>query len=361
MDYSDIIRYRLHNEHLVDNKISKPEEAVELLGAVQAQDFPAAKWAIGQRVDSLTDPDIQEASDKGRILRTHMMRPTWHFVSPKDIAWIQKLTSPRVRAILANYNRKMGLSDSTIREGKGIIGKALRGNNHLTRKEMAYELKKSGITASGQKLAHILMDAELDALICNGMMKGKQQTYALVEERAPKAKTMAREKALSELTTRFFTSHGPALLKDFSWWSGLTMKDVRMGVELAGPHLTSEVIDQKTYWFSRTLKKTVHKKLKEPFFHLLPNYDEYLIAYKDHTGLLDKKIGAYSAAVYSILSRHIICMNGKVIGGWKGMVKKNEMIIKTKIPIKLSSDQRDALKNATEKYSRFLGMKVRIL
>ena len=353
----DIARRRLHNERLIGASFEKAEDVVRWLGAVQAQDYAGAKWGIGQRVKNCLDADVEEAYASGKILRTHIMRPTWHFVMPADIRWMLELTAPRVNGAMASYNRKLELDDATFKRSNAAFERALEGDRHLSRKELAGVLEGAGITASGQRLGHIVMRAELDALICSGSLRGKQHTYALLEERAPQAKPLTREKALAVLTRRYFTSHGPALVRDFAWWSGLTMADAKAGIELAKPDLLREVISEKTYWFAPS---TAPAKIKDPTIHLLPNYDEYLIAYRDHSASLTTPPSMGSAALYDMLARHIVVLNGRVIGGWRSTIRKNEVSIETKLLTPLTGVQADGLRAAAGRYSRFLSMPVTV-
>lgn len=353
----EIARLRLYNERLIGSPFEKPEDVVEWLGAVQAQDYAGAKWGIGQRVKNCHDADVDEAYAMGKILRTHVMRPTWHFVMPADIRWMLELTAPRVNAAMAPYNRKLELDDSIFKRCTAAFVKALEGGKHLTRKELAEVLQESGIIAIGQRLGHIAMRAELDAVICSGGLRGKQHTYVLLEDRAPQAKSLSREDALAELTRRYFTSHGPALVRDFAWWSGLTMADAKAGIELARSGLLREVIGDKTYWFAPSKTPT---KVKDPTIHLLPNYDEYLIAYRDHSASLIAPTNMDSAALYDMLARHIVVLNGRVVGGWRGTNKKNEVHIETKLLTPLTGAQAEGVHTAAERYSRFLGLPVTV-
>jgi len=353
----DIARRRLHNERLIAAPFKKPEDVVQWLCAVQAQDYPGAKWGIGQRVKDCVDADVERAYVSGTILRTHVMRPTWHFVMPADIRWLLELTAPRVKAAMATYDRKLELDEALYGRSNAAIALALRGGTHLTRTEVSQVLAGAGIAATGQRLGHIVMRAELDAVICSGAMRGKQHTHALLEERAPEAKTLKRDEALAELARRYFTSHGPALVQDFAWWSGLTVAEAKAGVEMTKVHLLHEVVGDKTYWFAPSGPVT---RVKDPTIHLLPNYDEFLIAYRDHSASLDESLPSGSAAMYDMLSRHIIVLNGKVIGGWRNTFKKNGVTIETKLITPLTEGQREALHAAAEHYERFLGMSVTV-
>jgi len=216
--------------------------------------------------------------------------------------------------------------------------------------------KNVGINASGLRLAYLIMRAELDAVICGGAMRGKQSTYALLEEIVPKTKMLDHDAALAEPTKRYFTSHGPAQIKNFTWWSGLTATEAKVGIEINS--LEHETIDDKTYWYPPV--QPTRKKLKAPLVHLLPNYDEYLIAYKDHSHIFDAILLRENPSTDTLMA-HIMILNGQVIGGWRRTVQKNEIMIKTNLLFRLDKTEQSALKLAAEHYSQFMGMPVALL
>ena len=245
----NITATRLLNYHLTGDKFHNPEEAVGYLAAVQAQDYFAASWSLGQRIHDATEDTINQAFDNGLILRTHIMRPTWHFVLPEDITWIQELTSPQVKKLMGHYNKKLELTDDVFAKTNKTIISALKMGDY-TRQELKTKLSESGIQTDVQRLAHIVMWAELDGLVTSGPRIGKQFTYTLLSKRLNKPKTLDKEEALAELALRYFKSHGPAQLKDFSWWSGLLMNDAETGLNFVRPKLKSKIIAGKTYWFT---------------------------------------------------------------------------------------------------------------
>ena len=351
-----IAHQRLHNQRLTGTPFEKPEDVVQWLTAVQAQDYAGAKWAIAQRTKATSDAELDQLFNDGTILRTHVLRPTWHFVMPADIRWMLKLTAPRVNAVSAYYYRKLELDDAVFRRSRTVLAKALRGGKQLTRTELAQAFKGAGITASGLRLAYLIIRAELDAVICSGALRGKQFTYALLDDRVPETKTLEHDEALAELAKRYFTSHGPALVRDYTWWSGLTVADAKAGIEMAGSHLTHETADGKTYWFAAhatTAKKTT------PIVHLLPNYDEYLIAYKDHSRSFDASLVKETRPEREeVLMAHIVVLNGQVIGGWRRTIGKDEVAIKTNLLVKLSGVEQAALRTAAGRYGLFLGKSV---
>ncbi len=247
----DLLARRLKNQRLSQTSFRKPEDVVAWLGAVQAQEYPGARWALGLRAKGLTDAAVERAFDDGRILRTHVMRPTWHFVTPADIRWLLALTSPRVHAASAYIYRQTGLDPAGLKRSRVIFERALRDRVHLTRAELGAALARGGLVAAGLRLASFVMHAELEGVICSGPRRGKQFTYALLDERAPGARTLDRDQSLAEIVRRFFTSHGPATVRDFVWWSGLTVRDAQAGIEMVKPPLARHVNGERSVLFRR--------------------------------------------------------------------------------------------------------------
>ena len=350
MSSFDIVQQRLHNQHLIGAPFARPNEVVQWFGAMQAQEYPGATWGIAQRMDGLTQTAIDQAFADGAILRTHAMRPTWHFVTPADIRWLLKLTSPRVHALNATYYRKLELDDAVLARSAIVLTNALQGGKHLTRNELAAALEQAGIIRSTDerlRLTYLVMHAELEGLICSGAMRGKQHTYALLDERVPETRTLERDEALAELTRRFFTSHGPATIKDFAWWSGLSTSDVQAGLEMSRSQLETTVVSGKTYWFAASMPRTPPAA---PIAHLLPAYDEYTIAYKDHTAILDPDYRELVVVAFGI----VIVIDGRIVGAWKRVVE-NDRVLLTLDPFRALTEAEDqAVAQAVQRYSRFL-------
>jgi hypothetical protein len=349
----DILCRRLHNQRLSRVQFERVEEAVGWFGAVQAQDYGGAKWALAQRTGTATDVQLDSLFAEGVILRTHVMRPTWHFVLPHDIRWLLQLTAPRVNAASAYYYRKVELDDSVFWRSNHAQARALEGGKQLTRTELARVLERAGIQASGIRLAYLMMRAELDAVVCSGARRGKQFTYALLDERAPAAAVLDRDEALAELARRYFTSHGPALLQDYVWWSGLTVADARAGIEMAASHLVDEVMDGRRYWSARFASVGEDRS---PIVHLLPNYDEYLIAYKEHSPAFDPSLFTDASAVDRVLAGHILVVAGRVMGGWRRLIEKGRVTVEVEPLAPLGAAQEEALHVEVERYSGFIGM-----
>src|SRR6266568_4047343 len=312
MTHVDIAQQRLYNQLITRQTFEKAGDVVRWLCAVQAQDYAAAKWALGLRMQNSTDEIIEQAFAVGAILRTHVMRPTWHFVSPADIRWLLALTAPRVNAGNASWYRRLELDDALFIRSNAVLAKALQGGKQLTRAELVSVLQRAGIATDDLlRFTYIMIRAELDGIICSGARSGKQFTYALLDERAPQARTLDRDDALAEFARRYFTSRGPATLQDFVWWSGLTVADARTGLEMVTSQLLYEVIDGQTYWFTSS---TLPANDLSQTVYLLPNYDEYIVGYTDRSAVFDASHTQKLDTRGNVLFQHTIVLNGRIVG-----------------------------------------------
>jgi hypothetical protein len=351
MTAPEIIKLRLVNQQIAATKFVDPQQLVTWMAAIQSQDYGMAKWAIGLRLQNLDDASVEKAFNEGKILRTHVLRPTWHFVTPQDIRWMLELTAPRILPFLAYYDRILSLEKKVLKKCNDVLAKALQGGKQLTRDEVNTALQKTKIDVSELRFIHILQHAELDRVICSGARKGKQFTYALFDERVPLAKPMQKEEALAELTRCFFTSRGPATIYDFAWWSGLSVTDAKKGIEIVKGKFKKEVIDGKEYYFKDPgiLKKEITKDT-----YLLPNYDEYVVSYKDRTEAIDKKHLAIVAKERNAVFTNSILVNGMIEGTWKRAIKNNSVVIKTKMFSKPNRKIQRGIVRAAKNYCQFL-------
>ena len=353
----DIPRFRLHNQFLSQTEFTEPGAVVAALGAVQSQDYAGGKWALAQRLkNATTDAAIDKAFNDGKILRTHILRPTWHFVAPEDIRWMLALSAPRVHTANGFMYRQQGLDGTIIKKSYNVLEEALQGGNSLTRSELGSAFEKAGIKAAeGIRLGYFIMSAELDAIICSGPRRGRQFTYALLEERAPKVRAWKREEALAELTRRYFATRGPATWHDFTWWSGLTMAEAKKGIEAVKSQFISEEIDGKTYWFDSSISPV---KEKSPTAHLLPNYDEYFIGFKDRSAIAEVVQQAGFEGDEPSFLANVIILDGHLIGGWRRTIKKNAVLIEFMPVTQLTKAQENAVHKAASQYGEFLQLPV---
>lgn len=352
----NLAQQRLQTQGLVRSRFQNTSEVVAWLGAMQAQDYPGAKWAIGLRMPPATDAALDEAYNAGTILRTHVLRPTWHFVVPADIRWMLALTASRIHALNAYSYRKFELDEATLARCHKMMIKELEGGKALTRVEIMAALETIGIVASELRASYIMMHAEVEGLICSGPRKGKQFTYALLEERVPPAKSLSHEEALAELTRRYFTGHGPATIQDFVWWSGLTVADAKSGLDSVKSELVHETLDDRTFWWSPETP-TMDVQKAPPTVYLLPNYDELLLSYQEGSRIAgtDDYIQAIDRG--DVLS-HTLMIDERIAGTWKRTIQKGRADLVAKPFHALSNDEQQAFAAAAEQYGAFLGAKV---
>lgn len=323
MNFKQIANLRLINQHIAGTKLKAPKEIVSWMGAIQAQDYPMAKWAVGVRLPGSTDKQIEAAFNKGEFLRTHVLRPTWHFVSSDDIYWMIQLTAPHIKNSLRTRRKFLEIDETIIRKSSKILEKALLNGEQLARDELFIRFGNEKIETAGQRGVHLLMEAELNGLICSGRIKNKQRTYALFDERVSRKKSLSREEALTKLAAKYFSSHGPATMQDFVWWSGLPVRDARKSIEMIKHDFYSEKMGSKIYWFKYSAESPVKYKNET---YLLPAYDEYLISYKDRSSALEFQDHKKTVSSNGIFRPSII-VRGKVAGIWKKIMKGEKIII----------------------------------
>lgn len=318
---------------------------------MQSQDFEAAKWALALRMQSATNAAVEEAFNSGTILRTHLMRPTWHFVAHDDIRWLLALTAPRVNLRCGPNYRKLELDDAEFKRSRKVLEKVLRNGKHATRSELRKRLNESGVAADDTiRLAHILIRAELDGVVCSGPRIGKQFTYALFEERVSAAKKIERDEAVAKLTRCYFRSHGPATMQDFVWWSGLSVADAKHGLEIIERQLEEVSVEERVYWKFQS-NGTPRKPLNAA--HFLPVYDEFFVAYKDRQVVFDSQDGKPALTSWDLLGPTVI-VNGMAAGTWKRTSDKKS--IEVKFTRALKKTEQAAVTQAANRYAEFAGL-----
>ena len=354
MTHQEISHYRLVSQKLYKTSQASPQEIVHHLGAMQAQDYAMAKWAIGSRCEA-SEKEIEEAIDAAKIIRTHILRPTWHFVSADDIYWMLDISGPQVQKMTISAAKKYGFDVKKLDQTNSKIEKLLSGNNHLTRDEIMTELGIRKSSSQDFLSAAIMMHAELEGLVCNGKMKGKQITYALLEDRVEKPKDkLTKEEGLAKLANRYFESHGPATLLDFSWWSGFSPTICKQAINAIELQMSSVDIDNQRYWFKKNL-------LNEDDFresvHFLPAFDEILISYKTREAsiLLEHQSKAFTN---NGIFKPIILKNGKVIGTWKRIIKKDHAKIETDFFNETEMSKKEILFKGIQSFEKYLETKI---
>jgi Winged helix DNA-binding domain len=348
----EVARWRMRNSGLVGSSFETPDEVVRWHGAMQAQDYGPAKWSIGQRATNLVDEDVERALAAGSIVRTHVLRPTWHFVAPDDVRWMLALTAPRVHQHNGPRYRELELDKKTLARCEAVIASALEGGNHLTRDAIGSVLDGAGIDRSGQRLPYILMHCELEAVIGSGGRTGKQQTYALLDERVSEDGRFDRDQALAELARRYLTSHGPATIQDLRWWSGLTVADIKKALHMLGSVVENETVEGFTFW---SMGADSGRAPSARGVHLLQTYDELVVGYAASRYFGDPRAADLRAA-WRDRSRPngVVLLNGRLAGHWRRRVDRDSIAVEVLAFEHPGATEAWALKAAAERLGRFL-------
>ncbi|HSX28261.1 MAG TPA: winged helix DNA-binding domain-containing protein [Candidatus Saccharimonadales bacterium] len=346
-----IDQIRLITQQISASRFRTPGELVAHMGAMQAQDFLGAKWAVGLRVPGSTDRDIIQALNDRSIVRTWPMRGTLHFVASQDVRWMLALLTPRIIARAKGRHEQLDLDSRALAKGHELLAAMLQGGKQLTRQEIMSTLEAAGFATANQRGYHLLWHAAQTALICLGAPRGTQQTFTLLDEWVPQQKELQRDEALAELTRRYFTSHGPATLQDFVWWSGLLVSEARAGLEAAKTHLVSEDINGKTYWLPRHIPKITPRSSS---VHLLPPFDEYLLGYTDRSAVLQAAHATHINPGANGMFKPIIVVDGQVIGTWKRTITKRGVTVAFSPFSPVAAAISLALEAAAERYATFL-------
>lgn len=351
---------RLEAQRLAGEPLRTAGDVVRHLVAVQSQDYPGAKWALAQRMAMTTEAELDVAFDAGSFFRIHVLRPTWHFVAPEDLRWLTALTGPRVHQASAFQYRLLEIDDALARRAADVFERVLSGGRAMTREELGVELRAAGFDATGQRLVYLVSRAEVDAILCSGPRRDGRQTFALVDERMPPTPERTRDEALAELAGRYVAGHGPAQDIDLAWWSGLTLRDARRGLEAASPALDREVIEGRTFWVAATsFDGPRSRPAAGPAVHLLPNYDELLVAFRDRSDGLDPALPAPARVAEEILN-HVIVRDGLMVGRWRRPLASGAAGLRLDPLVELDSEERGLLAAAVERYAAFVGRAVEV-
>lgn len=348
MKKSDISLARLKSHHLTTTTPASAINIVEWLGGMQAQEYEQAKWAIGSRIPGSTLEDIEHAIAKKSIVRTWLFRGTLHFACAKDVHWMLQLVAPALASKLKSRHAELGLKESQFDGFYSILEQNLKHDRELSRTELTEAFRQKGIDARGPLLYHILLKAALDQLICCGK---KNDTFRLLEK---SKKVVRREYSLKELAKRYFSSHGPATVADFSTWAGITLTDARNALEANSRILEKFEFEKKIYWYKESKNKTEPRRCI-----LLAGFDEYYLGYKD------KNISAQGMHTQHIVHKNgifnpVVLIDGQVSGTWKRTFTKDAVTVEVNSFKPLHKSQKALVTAAAEEFSRFTGRRLQI-
>jgi hypothetical protein len=355
MSPADIVKLRLHAQRISTTTFTRPSEVVACLGAVQAQDYLGALWAVGLRLTQPREKDIERALDDRSIVRTWPMRGTLHFVAAADARWMVELLGPKVVGRAAGRFRALGLDDATMARARRVLVKRLEGGRPLARTAVYDVLERAKIAVAGQRGIHILWRFAHESLLCFGPREGKQQTFVLLDDWLPRAKSLPREEALAELACRYFTGHGPATAADFAWWSGLNLSDARHAVHLAEQQLDEETVSGQSLWFARRAAPLPAPRSRA---YLLPAFDEFVVAYADRSAAIERAHMIRVNAGGGILNPTIV-VDGRIVGTWKRRFARGEVVFSPALFKTLSKPKMQAVARELRRYAAFLGVGAR--
>lgn len=355
MTLQSIGQFRLASQRIIASDCRTPVALVTALGAVQAQDYAGALWAIGLRLPAASEVMIEQSIAERSVLRTWPMRGTLHFIPAADARWMLELLTPRIIAGSAGRCRQLELDAKIFTRSRKLFVRALQRNRQLTRDEMMELLTREGISVDGQRGYHILWRLAQEGVICLAARDGKQHTFALFEEWVSHSNSLDREAALAELARRYFNGHGPATLADFAWWSGLKVSDAKAGLESIASTLSRQEIEGTVYWMPRELPDRPNSS---PAAHLLPSFDEYLLGYTDRSAVLPSRWAKKITPVGNGRFSPIVVINGRVAGTWGRTLKKKSIVITIDYFQDVSRAEKQAVANAAEDYAAFSGLPV---
>ncbi|GAA3512260.1 winged helix DNA-binding domain-containing protein [Aeromicrobium panaciterrae] len=334
---------RLHAQGLDAPRFDTAVDVVRHLGCVQSQLHDMGLWAVARRTYGLTKADLDAAFARGDFLRTHVLRPTWHFVDPSDLHWLLAVTAPRISKILMSGLNTIGLSRDQLGRGAEVIVDALADGVARTRAELGEALAGAGLAHAGQHLAHTVMHAEIEALIVNGPMRGKQHTYVLLDSVVTPPPAQPRDELLALIARRYARGHGPVRDKDLAWWTSLTLTESRRAIELG--ELRPIDIGGETYWSPDAPVESA-----PPVATLLSNFDEY-ISYARDTEDYTLFSGAPEAMMRSM---GLLLVGGRLAGTWTRTIKSKTVDIVVDSSPRVTPPIRRALEAEAAAFGQFV-------
>lgn len=344
---------RLYNQHISGGRLETPEQVIKQLGCMQAQDYHQAVWAVGLRTLAGTLADVEQSIEHGKLILTWPIRGTIHFVSPEDVRWMLKLSVSRTQTQDKRRMEQLELNQEIIERCKQIFYSALHGHKRKSRDVLMQLLKEAAISTNSQRGYFILWYLARTGFICMGPREGKQQTFVLLDEWVAQTKEFSLTESHIMLAQRYFTSHGPATVQDFSWWGGITLSDARKGMEGIESQLLSEKKGNEVYWEIERAKRG--KSDDESTVYLLPGFDEHMLGYKDRSSVLRAEYAASVVPGNNGVFMPTIIINGQIVGIWKRTIKSKGIHIEFKL-FEPKNDKKECILTAAESYCRFIGL-----
>jgi hypothetical protein len=354
---------RLAAQQITAGHGATPGDVVRSMLAIQGQDFPGARWSIGLRGLGLTDQDVGAAFDAGEIVRSWPMRGTLHVAAAEDMGWMLELMASRVIRSSASRRAELGITAQDLERARDAAVASLDGGRALTREGLLSAIAAIGVGIEGQRAYHLLGNLAQTGLIVLGPTTGRQQSFVLLAEWVRAPRRLEREEALGELATRYFRSHGPATERDLARWSGLPLRDVRLGVAVCGDELARLELGGTTYLLApEVLAKASAGAAAPPVpdVRLPPGFDEYLLGYGDRSAALAPQHARAVIPGNNGMFLPTIVVDGEVVGTWKRRVLAREVMIEPLPFSTLPDPVRVGLASAGRAYGAFLGMPARI-
>ena len=351
----EIARIRRANLLVAPGRSVSARDVAVHLGALQGQDTLGSLWAVGLRMAESTEAIVEDEVARGELVRTWPMRGTLHLVPARDAAWMVEFIAPRAIAQAAGRARALGLDDDAFARARELASEGLKGGRSCSRQNLFDLLDEGGVSPEGQRGYHIIRRLAQEGLICHGPRDGKQPTLMLLADRVPNPVTMSRDEGLAEFARRYFTSHGPATIHDFMWWSGLTAVDAKAGLAAVARDLTEHKIGRITYWTALPVDAP-----ESPSVDLLPAFDEYLLGYRDRDAVLDPAHAQAICPGSNGMFMPMIVIDGRIEGTWKRTLRARSVVVTPEPFRRLTAKEKNALNESAERYGRFVGLPIAV-
>lgn len=331
------------------NRFTSAGDVVRHLAAVQAQDFGGAKWSIGLRTLGATEADVNAAIASREIVRSWPMRGTLHFVAAEDLGWMLQLTGERTIRSAAGRHRQLGLDAAHFELARSTAEGLLSGGRVLGRTELLAAFSGVGLDVTENRGNHLLQNLSARGILVFGPLQGTSQTFTLLEEWVPDPRRRDPEEAVAEWVLRYFCGHGPATIRDFAWWSSLTLTAARRGLAAVESQLESIEVDGIEYWHSPGLEPA------DPGVHTLPGFDEYVLGYQDRSAQLEAQFATTIVPGGNGMFLPTIVVDGEIVGTWRRTLGARQVTVAPVPFVELTVSARRGVGSEVERYGRYLG------